>query len=244
MAATTDWAYDREGWQLDDDDRAGDSDVSRSSADSGNTVAAGGSNDSPTARVGSGREDVAQLAPTTSSAGSGSTARSGSTVRSGSTARSGSTGGSDPARGSGLTGGAGLFGGSGSTSGAGPETPGAPGAGSSSPRVTVGNGRSPSIQSVDPAPSWQAPAFQPALTSAPPPPPPPPLPAAAPPSPSWVERFSTRPGFTQQLGGASASEWSGVLWGIAGLLLIPAGGAALGYRQARAAHAAERLAVS
>jgi len=31
------------------------------------------------------------------------------------------------------------------------------------------------------------------------------------------------------------------MWGLAGLLLIPAAGAALGYRQARAAHAAERL---
>ncbi len=217
---------DRGGWNGDDDDRAVSSDVSRRGADNGNAVAAGGGGGggSPTARVGSGREDVAQLAPTTASRGSGSTS------------------GSDPTAGSRLTAGAGSIGGSGSTSGAGPESPGAPSAGSSSPRVTVGNGRSPGIQSGDPAPSWQAPAFQPAPTPAPPPPPP--LPAAAPPSPSWVERFSAPPFFTQQLGVASAFEWSDVLWGIAGLLLIPAAGAALGYRQARASHTAEQLRVS
>ena len=122
---------DRGGWNGDDDDRAVSSDVSRRGADNGNAVAAGGGGGggSPTARVGSGREDVAQLAPTTASRGSGS------------------TGGSDPTAGSRLTAGAGSIGGSGSTSGAGPESPGAPSAGSSSPRVTVGNGRSPGIQS-------------------------------------------------------------------------------------------------
>jgi hypothetical protein len=43
------------------------------------------------------------------------------------------------------------------------------------------------------------------------------------------------------LGVAAATDWSNPLWGLAGLLLIPAVAAALGYRQARAAQAAVRL---
>jgi hypothetical protein len=125
---------------------------------------------------------------------------------------------------------------SGSTGRSGSDRTGAPNAGFNPPRVTVGNGRSPGILSDDPEPRWRAPAPQPA----PAPPPPPPPPAPAPPS-SWVEVISTPPVLTQQLGVSSAVDWTGPLWGIAGLLLIPAAGAALGYRQARAAHAAEKL---
>jgi hypothetical protein len=117
----------------------------------------------------------------------------------------------------------------------GSDHPGAPKAGFDRPRVTVGNGRSPGIQSGKPEPRWQAPAPEPAPAPPPPPPPPPP------PAPKWVERIYTPPVISKQLGVAPASDWSGPLWGIAGLLLIPAAGAVLGYRQARAAQFAERL---
>jgi hypothetical protein len=40
---------------------------------------------------------------------------------------------------------------------------------------------------------------------------------------------------------APAAELTGPMWAVAGLLLIPAAGAILGYRQARAADAAARL---
>jgi hypothetical protein len=116
---------------------------------------------------------------------------------------------------------------------------GAPDAGFQSPRVTFGNGRTPGDHGDGPQPHWQAPARQAELEPAPPPPPPPP-PAPAPPS-SWVDRIATPPVPTKQLGVAPAADWSDPLWGIAGLLLIPAAGAALGYRQARAAQAVDRL---
>jgi hypothetical protein len=110
------------------------------------------------------------------------------------------------------------------------------------PRVTVGNGREPRIWSGPPAPQWQAPAPQPAPAVQPPPPPPPPLPAPPASPQSRVNEKSPPRVLTQQLGGVGgATDWSNPLWGLAGLLLIPAAGAALGYRQARAAHAAERL---
>jgi hypothetical protein len=40
---------------------------------------------------------------------------------------------------------------------------------------------------------------------------------------------------------APAAELADPLWGVAGLLLIPAAGAILGYRQARATQAAAKL---
>jgi hypothetical protein len=136
-----------------------------------------------------------------------------------------------------------VGGGSGSTGGStagersSSDHPGSPAAGFERPRVTVGNGRSPGIQRDDPEPRWQAPAPQPAPAPEPPPPPPPP-PA---PAPSWVDRIYTPPAMPKQLGVAPSAKQSDPLWGIAGLLLIPAAGAALGYRQARAAQAAEGL---
>lgn len=111
----------------------------------------------------------------------------------------------------------------------------------SPPQVTVGNGREPRTpQPAPPEPQWQAaPAPQPAPAA---PPPPPPAPSAPLPS-SPLNQTSAPPVLTQQLGvGVGPStDWSNPLWGVAGLLLIPVAGAALGYRQARAAHAAERV---
>ncbi len=109
-----------------------------------------------------------------------------------------------------------------------------------SPRVTFGNGRNPGAHTDDSGPQYEAPAPQPQPAPAPPPPPPPPPPAPVAP-PSWVDRIATPPIPTKQLGVAPAADLSDPLWGIAGLLLIPAAGAALGFRQARAAQAVERL---
>lgn len=119
----------------------------------------------------------------------------------------------------------------------GSDHPGSPEADFEPPRVTVGNGRSPGVQDDvrEPRIGYTAPEPAPA----PPPPPPPPPPAA--PEPSWADRISTPPVMPRQLGVATAADWSEPLWGIAGLLLIPAAGAVLGYRQARAAQAVAEL---
>jgi hypothetical protein len=105
------------------------------------------------------------------------------------------------------------------------------------PRVTFGNGRTPGMDIDDPPSRWQAPVAEPAPAVLPPAPPPP-VPA---PSHSWVDRIATPPEIATELGVAPTADLSDPLWGIAGLLLIPAAGAALGYRQARATQAAERL---
>jgi hypothetical protein len=115
----------------------------------------------------------------------------------------------------------------------GSDQPGAPSAKFEPPKVTVGNGRTPGIQDEEREPRWRVTAPEPA-----PPPPPPPAPA---PAPSWVDRIYTPPAMPKQLGVAPASNLTDPLWGIAGLLLIPAAGAVLGYRQARAAQAAAEL---
>ncbi|WP_126298335.1 hypothetical protein [Mycolicibacterium phlei] len=67
----------------------------------------------------------------------------------------------------------------------------------------------------------------------------PPAPVVAP--PSWVERVITPPAITKQFAVTPPTDIASPLWGIGGLLLIPIAGAALGYRQARAAQAAERI---
>jgi hypothetical protein len=117
-------------------------------------------------------------------------------------------------------------------------SPGATAAGIPSPRVTFGNGRTPGIDVDDPEPDWQGPVTQWQPDTAPPPPPAPPAPA---PPPSWVHRIATQPAPTKQFGVAPAADLTDPLWGVAGLLLIPAAGAVLGYRQARAAQAVERM---
>jgi hypothetical protein len=121
----------------------------------------------------------------------------------------------------------------------GSDDPGAPSAKFERPRVTVGNGRTPGIPSDDPEPRWQPSAPEPAP---PPPPPPPPAPPAPPaPAPTWVDRIYTPPAMPRQLGVAPAADWTDPLWGTAGLLLIPAAGAVLGYRQAKASQDAQKL---
>lgn len=106
------------------------------------------------------------------------------------------------------------------------------------PRLTLGNGHTPDIRRGGSESRLQAPVLQPA-PAAPPPAPPPQAPASP---PSWIVKpLPVAPVLTQQRGVSQQADWSDPLWGLTGLLLIPAAGAILGYRQARAAHAADRL---
>ena len=105
------------------------------------------------------------------------------------------------------------------------------------PQVTVGNGRRPATKTGGPERHRQDPAPAP-VAPAPPPrlPPPPPRSAPVPlhpvdKPPAVIRQFVVAPGVGS----------TDPLWGIAGLLLIPVAGAALGYRQARGAQAAERI---
>lgn len=198
------------------EDHGGKSDEGDGDADNGGV-------ESPEARFGSGRidaADVADLAPrlAAGSANDGPESRSAE----------------DPAS---------VFGGVGAgrtPGGSGMDRAGAPSARFDPPRVTFGNGRTPGTQQRDSEPRWRAPVAEPAPAAPPPPPPPPPPPSPAP-APSWVGRIPAAPVLAQQMGEPRPADWSDPLWGVAGLLLIPAAGAVLGYRQARAAHAAERL---
>lgn len=188
------------------------SETSRSAGDGDTTLGDNpASSESPPVRIGSGRSDTQQVMPDDESASVGSN----------DDARSGSVSGS---------GGGPTFGGPGSA------RSDASNSGFSPPRVTVGNGRSPGILSGDDSePRWRVPAAEPAPAPPPPPPPPPAVES------SWVDQFATPSVLPKQLAVAPAADWAGPLWGIAGLLLIPAAGAVLGYRQALAAHAVERL---
>lgn len=103
------------------------------------------------------------------------------------------------------------------------------------PKVTFGDGRTPGIQDRDSDPGWSQGAPEPA----PPPPPPPPPPVIAP-APPRIDR-THQPRGIQQLVVAPTSALHDPFFGLAGLLLIPAAGAILGYRQARAAQDAEKL---
>ncbi|WP_099040144.1 hypothetical protein [Mycobacterium neglectum] len=111
----------------------------------------------------------------------------------------------------------------------------------SPPRLTLGNGHTPGIRRGEFELRRQAPSLPPAPVASPPAP----LPAlefrAPAPPPSFVTPLPSAPVLTQQLGVSQEADWSDPLWGLTGLLLIPAAGAILGYRQARAAHAADRL---
>jgi hypothetical protein len=113
-------------------------------------------------------------------------------------------------------------------------SPASPGQ-SRAPKVTFGDGRSPGIQDRDSGPrwGWRAPE--------PPPPPPPPQVITVPLDSPPVSPAPPHPGMVQQLVVAPTAGIVDPLWGVAGLLLIPAAGAILGYRQARGAHAAADL---
>ena len=104
-----------------------------------------------------------------------------------------------------------------------------------SPKVTFGDGRSPGVQAPDREPRWRWSAPEPA------PPPPPPQVITVPLNPPAVSPVGDHPGVVERLVVAPTSGLGDPLWGIAGLLLIPAAGAVLGYRQARGAHAAAEL---
>jgi hypothetical protein len=104
------------------------------------------------------------------------------------------------------------------------------------PKVTFGDGRSPGIQTRDPGPRWDWSAPKPA-----PPPPPPPQVITVPLNPPAVSPAPPHPGVVEQLVVSPTAGIADPLWGVAGLLLIPAAGAILGYRQARSAHAAAEL---
>ncbi|KUH92584.1 hypothetical protein AU187_16220 [Mycobacterium sp. IS-1556] len=225
-----------------DDDGSGRRDHDRgdrngTSNRGGGTEKTGGS---PSSRVGSGREDLPQLSSSNRSAvADDSNAARRSAVGGGSADRAAVSGGpvvSESIAGSEIpSGGAG-----GGGSPAGSDAPGAGGSAFDPPQVTFGNGRSPGIQSGGPEPRRQAPAPAPAD----PPPPPPPLPPPPPPptpAPAWVHRVATPPASARQFVVAPGAGSTDPLWGVAGLLLIPAAGAVLGYWQARAAQAAERI---
>jgi hypothetical protein len=105
------------------------------------------------------------------------------------------------------------------------------------PKVTFGDGRTPGVQNTDPEPRWRGGGAEPA----PPPPPSPPATEVVDIAPPPGANRTPRPPIIRQLIVAPAAESTDPLWGIAGLLLIPAAGAVLGYRQARGAHAAAEL---
>ena len=104
------------------------------------------------------------------------------------------------------------------------------------PKVTFGDGRTPGVQDTDPEPRWRGSGAVPA-----PPPPPPPATAVVDIAPPPNTHRAPKPPVIRQLIVAPAAELTDPLWGVAGLLLIPAAGAILGYRQARAAHAVAEL---
>lgn len=102
------------------------------------------------------------------------------------------------------------------------------------PKVTFGDGRNPDVQHHDSRRGWQGPAPVPA-------PPPPPQVIAVPLNPPAIEPSPQQHGFVEQLVAEPTGGLADPLWGVAGLLLIPAAGAIVGYRQARAAQSAAHL---
>jgi len=104
------------------------------------------------------------------------------------------------------------------------------------PKVTFGDGRMPGVQDTAPEPRWRGGGAEPA-----PLPPPPPATEVVDIAPAPRGDRTPKPPIVRQLIVAPAAELTDPLWGVAGLLLIPAAGAILGYRQARGAHAAAEL---
>jgi hypothetical protein len=101
------------------------------------------------------------------------------------------------------------------------------------PKVTFGDGRTPGVQGTDPEPRWRG-GGEPAA------PPPPPATVVVDIAPPPTNR-TPKPPVIRQLMVAPAAELTDPMWGVAGLLLIPAAGAILGYRQARATQAVAKL---
>ena len=102
------------------------------------------------------------------------------------------------------------------------------------PKVTVGDGRTPDVQTHHSWSGWQGSAPAPA-------PPPPPQVITVPLNSPALKPIREQHGVVEQLVAEPTGGLAGPLWGVAGLLLIPAAGAILGYRQARAAQAAAEL---
>lgn len=130
--------------------------------------------------------------------------------------------------------------GSGRDSGTSDERPGLnfspdPSGGFKPPKVTFGDGRTPGVQDTNPEPRWRGGGGEPA------PPPPPPETTVVDIAPPPTANRTPKPPVIRQLMVAPAAELTDPMWGVAGLLLIPAAGAILGYRQARATQAAAKL---
>ncbi len=109
-----------------------------------------------------------------------------------------------------------------------------PGGAFKPPKVTFGDGRTPGVQDTDPEPRWRGGGGEPA-------PPPPPETAVVDIAPPPTTNRTPKPPVVRQLIVSPAAELTDPMWGVAGLLLIPAAGAILGYRQARAAQAVAEL---
>ncbi|VEG43440.1 Uncharacterised protein [Mycolicibacterium flavescens] len=117
---------------------------------------------------------------------------------------------------------------------------GAPAPAFEPPQVAFGNGRVPHSRDLQPETGWQPPALAPSAPVPAQPIPTTPL-SPAPRAPAVLDPVDTPPAVVRQFVVAPGAGTSDPLWGLAGLLLIPVAGAALGYRQARAAQAAERI---
>jgi hypothetical protein len=102
------------------------------------------------------------------------------------------------------------------------------------PRVTFGNGRPPIVRHRDVEPPSRLP-----VTPEVAPPTPPERVVIDLPQPPQIDEVAP-PRVVPKLGVAQTSSSSDPMFGLAGLLLIPAVGAALGYRQARGAQDAAR----
>jgi hypothetical protein len=110
------------------------------------------------------------------------------------------------------------------------------------PRVTIGNGRTPGTHVPGPGPAPEAALVQDSLVAPAAVPPAPAVPAAIeitipplPPPLPPVERIRPAELVTGEIGTSTTDTVTDPLAGLAGLILIPAIGAVLGYRQARAA---------
>jgi hypothetical protein len=242
----------RGGWDRGDDHRRGNDDNRKRGEDDGHGSAERGGVESPRVQLESGPADIAGLAELAESLAAGKSG-DGDGLADPGTNRVGVAdvadvaelppslaAGSDGLRSSGLD--ASEFGGVGAADV--PDRSGSSGADVpkarfSPPSLTLGNGSAPAIRPGESEPRLQTP-LPPPLPAEPPPLSAPLFRAPAPP-PVFVIPVPSAPVLTQQLGVPEDADWSDPLWGLTGLLLIPAAGAILGYRQARAAQAVDGL---